>query len=98
VVGLTACSYSIGWLTAKWMKWDRSIIVTLTFNSGIRNISAGAVIATAYFPPAAATPLILTMLFLQMMAACFAQLLRARYGMGDAPPKVQPTSAKALDG
>ncbi|WP_248925271.1 bile acid:sodium symporter family protein [Paenibacillus hamazuiensis] len=86
VLLIAISSYAIGWLVAKLMGWDRSIVVAMTFNSGMRNISAGAVLATTYFPAAVAMPVIICMLFQQILASFYAFLLRSRYGMGTEPP------------
>ena len=55
----------------------------MTFNSGMRNISAGAVIAAAYFPPAVMFPVMIGTLFQQVLAAAYAQLITKRYGKGE---------------
>jgi bile acid:Na+ symporter, BASS family len=41
----------------------------MTFSSGMRNISAGAVIAVSFFPAAVAVPVIVGMLFQQILAS-----------------------------
>ncbi|MNN84311.1 hypothetical protein D3C81_2014590 [compost metagenome] len=43
--------------------------VALVFNGGMRNISAGAVLAVTYFPAPVAVPVVLGMVFQQMMAS-----------------------------
>ena len=48
---------------------------TLVFSVGLRNISAAATLAIAYFPEAAALPAILGMIFQQSLAAVFGRLL-----------------------
>jgi predicted Na+-dependent transporter len=52
--------------------------VAVQFNSGMRNLSAGAVIAVKYFPPAVALPVISGMLFQQILAAMSGLFLRSR--------------------
>ncbi|MCY9341001.1 bile acid:sodium symporter family protein, partial [Bacillus haynesii] len=42
---------------------------------GMRNISAGAVLATGFFPPQVAVPVVIGMLFQQVLAALFGHLL-----------------------
>ncbi|WP_166242740.1 bile acid:sodium symporter family protein [Paenibacillus turpanensis] len=61
--------YALGYFAARILRWNRDSTVTLTFNSGMRNISAGAVLATTFFPAAVAVPVILGMLFQQMLAS-----------------------------
>lgn len=43
--------------------------MALVFNGGMRNISAGAVLAVTYFPAPVAVPVVLGMVFQQMMAS-----------------------------
>lgn len=81
VLGLAASGYAIGWLVARLLKWNREITVSMTLNGGMRNISAGAVLAIAYFPPAVSMPVIVGMLFQQMLAALYTFLLRKFYGV-----------------
>ncbi|WP_179123792.1 hypothetical protein [Paraliobacillus ryukyuensis] len=42
---------------------DRNTMVVLTFTDGMRNISAGVVIAVRCFPAPVAVPVVLGMLF-----------------------------------
>lgn len=76
VLLLASLGYILGWLIAKSFRWKRDVIVTLTFNSGMRNISAGAVVAISYFPAPVALPVVLGMLFQQMLASVFGHFLR----------------------
>jgi bile acid:Na+ symporter, BASS family len=66
--------YTFAWLLAKGMKMDRDTKVSLIFTGGMRNISAGAVIAVQYFPAAAAVPVVIGMLFQQILASLFGLL------------------------
>lgn len=45
---VAAVGYVLGWLAGVGGRWDPSVTITLTFNSGIPNISGGAVIARAF--------------------------------------------------
>lgn len=73
---LAFCGYVIGGLAAKYLfRWDYEDIVALTFNSGMRNISAGAVIAITFFPAPVAIPVISCMLIQQLLASFFGQML-----------------------
>jgi bile acid:Na+ symporter, BASS family len=58
-------SFFLGRLILK----DRDSVITLTFSGGMRNISAGAVIGVTYFPPAVAVPVVVGMLFQQVLAS-----------------------------
>jgi predicted Na+-dependent transporter len=53
---------------------------TLFFSGGLRNISAATTIAIDFFPPAAALPCLLGIVFQQVMAAIMGRLLLGRRG------------------
>jgi bile acid:Na+ symporter, BASS family len=72
---VVACGYLIGFGITKLFGWDRDIGVTMTFNCGMRNISAGAVLAITYFPAPVTLPVIIGMCFQQMMASLFSYVL-----------------------
>jgi bile acid:Na+ symporter, BASS family len=72
---VVACGYLIGFGTARLFRWGRDVEVTMMFNCGMRNISAGAVLAITYFPAAVTLPVIIGMCFQQMMASLFAFLM-----------------------
>lgn len=70
VVFFVACTgYLFSFLAGKLLKKDRGTVVSLLFTCGMRNISAGAVIAVSYFPPAVAVPVVVGMLFQQVLAS-----------------------------
>jgi len=75
VLFIASLGYMIGWLVARLCNWDRGILVSMVFNSGMRNISAGAVIALTYLPAPAAVPVILGMLFQQLLASVYGALI-----------------------
>ncbi|EJL24204.1 bile acid:sodium symporter family protein [Brevibacillus sp. BC25] len=75
VLVVAILGYVMGWGIARLFGWERDIIVTLTFNSGMRNISAGAVMAITYFPAPVALPVVLGMLFQQILASTFGKFL-----------------------
>ncbi|NOV01548.1 bile acid:sodium symporter family protein [Paenibacillus planticolens] len=91
VLVLASLGYILGWVVAKLMKWEQDVVVALTFNSGMRNISAGAVLAVAYFPPPVAIPVVLGMLFQQSLASLFGFLLNRRYALKDDAPNLANT-------
>ena len=68
--------YVISFLIAKLCKQNKENVIALTFTGGMRNISAGVVLATTYFPAAVAVPVVLGMLFQQVLASIFGVLLR----------------------
>lgn len=49
------------------------------FSGGMRNISAGAVLAVSYFPPAVAVPVVLGMLFQQTLASIYGFAINRYY-------------------
>ncbi len=61
------------------LKWERDVVVSMTFCSGMRNISAGSVLAITFFPAAVALPVVLGMLFQQVLASVFGQMLYKYY-------------------
>lgn len=71
IILLAALGYVAGYYGSRLLGWDRGVTVTMMFNCGMRNISAGAVLAIAYFPAQVAMPVIIGMLFQQMMASLF---------------------------
>jgi len=77
---LASSGYVLGWLLSRALGWSREVLVTMTFNSGMRNVSAGAVLAVTYFPRGAVLPVILGMLFQQLLAATFGAALERWQG------------------
>ncbi|MDD9268381.1 bile acid:sodium symporter family protein [Paenibacillus sp. GCM10023248] len=63
--------YALGWAATWLLKWNHGDTVALTFNSGMRNLSAGAVLAITFFPPPVVLPVISGMLFQQILASLF---------------------------
>ncbi|PFP24606.1 hypothetical protein COJ96_21390 [Bacillus sp. AFS073361] len=71
--------YLFSFLIGKFFKGGRANIISLTFTGGMRNISAGAVIAVAYFPAAVAVPVVVGMLFQQVLASLNGHFLNRYY-------------------
>ena len=67
--------YLLGWLFSSLLRQRNSVAVSMTFGCGMRNISAGAVIASAYFPAEVMFPVMIGTLFQQALASIFARLL-----------------------
>jgi bile acid:Na+ symporter, BASS family len=78
--------YLFAFLLGRLFKRDRDTVMALTFTGGMRNISAGAVIATTYFPPQVAVPVVIGMLFQQVLAS-FSGYLANRYYAGQSSDK-----------
>lgn len=75
---IAVTGYVFSFLIGKLIRSDRDTVVSLTFSGGMRNISAGAVIAVTYFPPAVAVPVVVGMLFQQILAS-FTGYFMGRY-------------------
>lgn len=73
-----ALGYVLGAAVSRRLHYDHANTVAVQFNSGMRNLSAGAVLAVQYFPAAVALPVISGMLFQQILAACSGMFLRSR--------------------
>lgn len=72
---IVASSFLVGYLGSFALK-DRSpgMTMTMIYNVGIRNNACGLVLALSYFPPRAAIPITLAILFQQPLATVVAQL------------------------
>jgi bile acid:Na+ symporter, BASS family len=77
-VFIVSLGYWLGLLAARLLRLDRSMTVSMVFNSGMRNNSAGAVLAVTFFPPAVALPTIIGMLCQQLLASLFGYLFFGR--------------------
>lgn len=71
--------YLFSFLLGQLMFKDRNTVITLTFSGGMRNISAGAVIGVTYFPAAVAVPVVIGMLFQQILASLYGYFLNRYY-------------------
>jgi BASS family bile acid:Na+ symporter len=96
VLMVASLGYMIGWLVARLFRWEQDVVVALTFNSGMRNISAGAVLAVAYFPPPVAIPVVLGMLFQQSLASLFGFLLNRKYALKSDTPSLKVNGVKQM--
>lgn len=77
IILLASIGYIIGWIVSHYIfKWQEADTVALTFNCGMRNISAGAVIAITFFPAPVAIPVISGMLVQQLLASLYGFLLK----------------------
>jgi len=72
-----ALGYLLGFVAAKAKGYRAGRVATMTFCVGMRNISAGIVIALRYFSPEATVPVVLAMIFQQPLASAFHRLLAA---------------------
>lgn len=80
---MCALSYAVGYESSRLVSGgNRAMRVTLTYNVGMRNLCAGTVIATGYFPPLVGLTVILGMLYQQPLASLLAMLFRRGQGKG----------------
>lgn len=76
LIGLICLSYYLGYLTArKILKLDYPSSQTMTLNAGLRNISAGAVLASQYFPADVLFPVAFSPIFTQVLLSMVVKLL-----------------------
>lgn len=70
--------YALGYAAGKLIPSRPSRRVTYVYSIGMRNISAGIVIALQYFAPETVVPVVLAMVFQQPLAAVTLKLLRRK--------------------
>lgn len=83
--------YFAGLIIARLWKRPRATMITMTYQTGMRNISAGAVLTAQYFPGEVMFPVIIGTLFQQVLAACFGNFMTWLLARDDA---AQETPAK----
>ena len=76
ILALAAGGYAIGWIIAILTRQNKAATVSMIYGSGMRNISAGAVIAGAYFPAETLFPVMIGTLFQQILAAFYGSMMR----------------------
>ena len=76
ICAFAACGYALGLAVARAARLPHERQVSMTYLVGMRNISAGAVIAGEYFPGEVMFPVVIGTLFQQVLAAGFGSLLR----------------------
>lgn len=79
VLAIAFLGYVVSFLIAIWFKQPKETVIALTFTGGMRNISSGVVVAITYFPAPVAVPVVLGMLFQQILASVFAVFLTKYY-------------------
>lgn len=71
--------YLFSWGIGRLMKLEKDEIIALVFTGGMRNISAGAVIAVTFFPAEVAVPVVVGMLFQQVLASIYGYFIQRTY-------------------
>ena len=69
-------SFIFGMALARSVSRDRARFVAVSFSCGIRNVSAGAVLASQYFGPEVMFPAVIGTLFQQFLAAAFGGVMQ----------------------
>lgn len=69
-------SFVFGMALARLLARDRARFVAISFCCGIRNVSAGAVLASQYFGPEVMFPAVIGTLFQQFLAALFGKVMQ----------------------
>ena len=73
---LAAVGYILGWLGGTLLQGKGKTKISMIYGVGMRNISAGAVTASAYFPAEVVFPVITATLFQQILAAVYGVLIK----------------------
>lgn len=74
-LGMVIFGFVSGWLLSKLFAFKETIASSCIYCAGIRNTSAGLVIALAHFPVEAGIPILIAMIFQQPAAAIVQRLL-----------------------
>ena len=74
---LCLLGFFLGYWAGRLLKLDFPTVQTVALNAGMRNISAGAVLAEAYFPGDVLFPVAFSPVFLQATTALIVKALRA---------------------
>ena len=78
VILLLAAGYAIGLFIARLMHQNRETQISMMYGAGMRNISAGAVIAATSFPGEVLFPVMIGTLFQQVLAALYGKIVCER--------------------
>lgn len=78
---LCLLGFLLGYWAGRFLKQDFPTVQTMTLNAGMRNISAGAVLAEQYFPADVMFPVAFSPIFVQVVTALVVRLLpRSKLG------------------
>ena len=84
IILLALSGYTMAWNLAKLLKLSEADMKAAIFSGGSRNVSTGVVIAVAYFSAAVAIPVVVGILFQQLVCATVAKILERYYDKRDA--------------
>lgn len=79
VIFISISGFYFSFLAGKIFLKDKKSVVTVTYTAGMRNISAGAVLAVSYFPPAVVLPVVVGMLFQQIISSIVGNRIEKHY-------------------
>lgn len=77
---ISVLGYLLTFFAGYFLKQDKETVIALSFTGGMRNISSGVVIATTYFPAAVAIPVVIGMLFQQILASLLGVFIKWFFG------------------
>lgn len=75
VLVVAGSGYVFALLIGRYVLKDYSVMTTLVFTGGMRNIAVGVIVATTYFPSKVAMPVVFGMLFQQVLASLFSKVV-----------------------
>ena len=80
MLAFAVLSFVVGMGLARMLSQDDERFVAVSFSCGIRNVSAGAVLASQYFGPEVMFPAVIGTLFQQFLAASFGKVMERALG------------------
>jgi bile acid:Na+ symporter, BASS family len=78
IIVFSLLGYIISWYFGKYKIKNHESILSMTFCSGMRNNTAGSVIALTYFPSQVSIPIVISMLFQQTLASIVGSFLHKK--------------------
>lgn len=75
VLVIAVSGYTLCLIFGHFLWKDASIVTSVVFTGGMRNIAMGVVIASTYFPAKVVMPVVFGMLFQQLLASLFSRIL-----------------------
>ena len=96
ILVFATCGFLIGLAVARLLHGSQSLLVTMSFDCGLRNISSGATLAAQYFPGEAVFPVMCGTIFQQVLAATFGHIIERICAEDTAERDRKVSAAKAL--
>ena len=88
MLAFAVASFIVGMVLARRLSaGDDARFVAVSFSCGVRNVTAGAVLASQYFGPEVMFPAIIATPFQQVLAAAFGRLMRWVLSRHERPPR-----------